>query len=207
MPMGMGVEARKLSDSLDVTDRVVFFGSSWVPYERRGSMLLEADLGVSLHLDGMETRFSFRTRVLDYLWAGLPILTTEGDSMADLVASEELGAVVPYRDDAAVADALAMLVSDTRRRQACANRSSEVAQRFLWSSTVSALARYCRAPYPAPDRQVIHAESREVVWDGRQPALDGVGRLLARSWQVLKDEGPAQLVSYGRRYMRRTGRS
>jgi hypothetical protein len=40
-------------------------------------LLREADIGVSLHREDVETRYSFRTRVLDYLWAGLPIITTE----------------------------------------------------------------------------------------------------------------------------------
>jgi glycosyltransferase involved in cell wall biosynthesis len=207
MPMRMAADARNLADSLELTDRVVFFGTSWVPYDRRGSMLLEADLGVSLHLDGIETRFSFRTRVLDYLWAGLPILTTEGDSMADLVAEEDLGAVVPYGDEAAVSDALAQLACDTNRRHTCADRSKEVARRFRWSVTVSELAGYCRAPYQASDHRVIRAESRDTVWDGRQPATQSMGRLLARSWQTLRTEGPVRLVSRARTYIGRRARS
>ena len=42
-------------------------------------------------------RFAFRTRVLDYLWAGLPIATTSGDVFGELIERERLGA----RDSAA----------------------------------------------------------------------------------------------------------
>ena len=49
-----------------------------------GATCLEADLGISAHHDHLEARFSFRTRVLDYLWAGLPMVLTRGDSMAEL---------------------------------------------------------------------------------------------------------------------------
>jgi glycosyltransferase involved in cell wall biosynthesis len=206
-PMHMAMQARALSDSLKLTDRVVFFGTSWVPYEERGAMLLEADLGVSLHLEDVETRFSFRTRVLDYLWAGLPILTTEGDSMADLVATEDLGAVVPYGDAGAVAQAIAALASDPDGRRACASRSAAVARRFHWSSAVAPLAEFCRAPRAAPDRQALSAENPIEASTGEPPAHLEVGRLVGRSWRTLRSEGVGKLVSRGGVYLKRRGRN
>ena len=44
-----------------------------------------------MHLDHVETAFSFRTRVLDYLWASLPVVTTAGDAMAMLVTGSGAG--------------------------------------------------------------------------------------------------------------------
>ena len=46
---------------------------------------------VSAHFDDIETRFAFRTRLLDYFWAGLPIVTTDGDVLGDLVLEAALG--------------------------------------------------------------------------------------------------------------------
>src|SRR5664280_3299763 len=46
------------------------------PYTERSDHLLDADVGVSTHFDHVETEFSFRTRILDYLWTGLPIVAT-----------------------------------------------------------------------------------------------------------------------------------
>ena len=56
----------------------VHFNHDWVPYEQRGAWLLEADLGVSAHPAHLETRFAYRTRIADYLWAGLPVVTSAG---------------------------------------------------------------------------------------------------------------------------------
>ena len=55
-----------------------------MPYERARRYLLEADVGVSAHFDDLETRFAFRTRLLDCFWAGLPVVTTRGDSLGEL---------------------------------------------------------------------------------------------------------------------------
>ena len=57
-------------------------------------------------LDHLETRFSFRTRMLDYLWATLPIVCTRGDHFAELVEREGLGLTVPYGDPEALAAAI-----------------------------------------------------------------------------------------------------
>ena len=83
--MRMAVDARGLSDELGLTGTHVFFNEGWVDYDDRQNYLLEADIGVSTHLDHVETALSFRTRILDYLWASLPMVATRGDSLADLI--------------------------------------------------------------------------------------------------------------------------
>ena len=47
--------------------------------DERAGYLLDADIAVSTHFEHVETAFSFRTRVLDYLWAGLPSVSDRGD--------------------------------------------------------------------------------------------------------------------------------
>ena len=84
-------------EELGLVDSHVFFNQDWVAFEDRQNYLLDADVGVSTHLDHIETEFSFRTRILDYLWAGLPIVATDGDSFAEVIVREDLGLVVPAR--------------------------------------------------------------------------------------------------------------
>ncbi|MGZ4695350.1 MAG: glycosyltransferase, partial [Acidimicrobiales bacterium] len=93
--MRMAVEARRLSDDLGLTGVHVFFNEEWVPYDHRQNFLLDADVAVTTHFHHVETDYSFRTRVLDYLWATLPTVTTDGDSLADLIERKGLGLTVP----------------------------------------------------------------------------------------------------------------
>jgi glycosyltransferase involved in cell wall biosynthesis len=193
--MAMAGRALQLAAELGIRDRTVFFGEGWVPYDRRGQMLREADLGVSLHLEDVETRFSFRTRVLDYLWAGLPVLATEGDSMADLVAAEDLGAVVPYGDVEAVATTLVALAKDAERLAGCRRRVQAVAGRFRWDRVAQPLLDYLAAPWSAADRGL---PLPELVWpEDRRP---GLGRRAAR---VLREEGPASFARKGGSFVTR----
>ena len=55
---------------------------------KRADWLLEADCAISTHEDHLETRFAFRTRLLDCFWSALPVVCTGGDELADLVERE-----------------------------------------------------------------------------------------------------------------------
>jgi glycosyltransferase involved in cell wall biosynthesis len=149
--MRMAVDTRKLSDELGLTGRHVFFNEDWVPYEDRQNYLLDADIGVSTHLDHIETAFSFRTRILDYLWAGLPIVATGGDSLAELIDAEGLGSTVPPSDVDALAEALERILTDHEFRRRCAEASAATADRFRWATSLEPLVRFCRAPRRAAD--------------------------------------------------------
>ncbi len=98
----------------------VHFNRGWVPYAERGAWLTEADIGVCAHHDHLEARFSFRTRVLDHFWAGLPSVVSAGDSIGDLVERARLGSAVAPGDDAAFAAALARLLDDDEAYAAAA---------------------------------------------------------------------------------------
>lgn len=147
--MRIATETRELAASLGLAGTHVFFNDGWVPYDERADFLLDADLGVSTHLDHLETRFSFRTRVLDYLWAGLPMLLTEGDSLAEEVAAADAGVTVPAGDVDAIAAGLARLVADPIERGAV----SALAGRYHWDDVAAPLVEFCREPRLAGDRR------------------------------------------------------
>jgi glycosyltransferase involved in cell wall biosynthesis len=86
------------ADNLGLRDQTVFFNFDWVSYEGRGAYFAGADVGVSAHHNTIEARFAFRTRLVDYLWAGIPTVATCGDAMADAIALAGAGVTVAYGD-------------------------------------------------------------------------------------------------------------
>lgn len=147
------LEARRVSDELGLTGRHVFFHEGWVPYAERADWLLEADIGVSTHFDHVETRFSFRTRILDYLWAGLPVICTAGDTLAGDVERLGIGLTPAAEDVDAVTEALLLLGGDAERRRACAERALAHAATLTWPRVAAPLRRFCADPHPAADRE------------------------------------------------------
>ncbi|RMI13294.1 glycosyltransferase [Cellulomonas triticagri] len=196
--MAVASRCRDLADELGLTGTHVFFNEEWVPYESRADYLMDADVGVSCHFPHVETEFSFRTRILDYLWAGLPIVSTEGDGFADLVRQRGLGRAVPAEDVDALAEALGDLLTDSAAADAARAAVAQTAREFTWPVVLAPLVEFCRAPRRAADAH------RLTTTDPAAPVpvvVPQVGRLRAlRSdagavWRHLRAGGLRQVVA------------
>lgn len=150
--MRMRSDAVALADSMGLRDRHVIFGD-WVPYSERARYLLESDIGVSLHFDHVETRMAFRTRILDYIWAGLPMVVSQGDVMSDWVREWQLGEVVPFEDPPAVAEAVCTLLDFQDLRARFAPAFLRAAAALQWEQVAKPLVEFCAQPRMAADRQ------------------------------------------------------
>jgi glycosyltransferase involved in cell wall biosynthesis len=126
-------EAVRLAKSLRLYSENVFFNDTWIPYEERQDYLLEADVAVSLHWKNLESLFSFRTRLLDCIWATVPIVCTEGDFFADLVERERLGVVVKPGDVEGVKEGILRILEDHELNEKCKKNLSRISSRFIWS--------------------------------------------------------------------------
>jgi GT2 family glycosyltransferase/glycosyltransferase involved in cell wall biosynthesis len=135
-----------LAKELGLYNKFVFFNFGWVDYNDRQNYLLEADIGVSCHFDTLETRFSFRTRMLDYLWAGLPIVCTKGDNFSNLVESETLGLTADYEDSQQLAAAVIRLLDDKSFYDACKQNVAKVAGDYKWSRVTKPVVEFCNHP-------------------------------------------------------------
>lgn len=155
--MRIAWETRQLADELGLTGRHAFFNDGWVPYDERADYLLDADLGVSTHFAHVETAYSFRTRILDYLWAGLPIVATDGDTFGALIRERGLGRAVPEQDVVALETALEEMLFDEDARSAAAAAVRAVAGEFVWSRALEPLVTFCRFPRRAADLAVAGA--------------------------------------------------
>jgi GT2 family glycosyltransferase len=149
--MKMASDAVVLARELGLVGTHVFFNEDWVDYDDRQNYLLESDIGVSTHLDHVETEFSFRTRLLDYLWASLPIVATAGDSLAAVVEAGNIGLTVPAGDVDALEAALFRLLDDDSLRASCRAAIERIVPEYRWSKTLEPLLEFCRRPRRAPD--------------------------------------------------------
>lgn len=147
--MRVAAELRAESDRLGLTGTTVFFNEGWVPYDQRAAYLSDADVAASTHLAHVETHFSFRTRVLDYLWAGLPMVLTGGDTLSDGIAAAGLGVTVAPGDPAAIAAGIDRLLTDPPSR----DRIRSYGSRYGWDSVAVPLVAFARSPWPAADRE------------------------------------------------------
>lgn len=151
-------EAKQLAHSLGVMNKSVFFHEAWVAYEERLDFLLEADVGVSTHFAHLETEFSFRTRMLDYLMAGLPIIASKGDYFAELIEREQLGITVPPQDSEKLAAAILQLFEKEETLGLYKKNIERIRPLFDWSKAVAPLVEKVEILAKQPKKSLLFHE-------------------------------------------------
>lgn len=131
--MTMGDQAVALAAELGLEGRSVFFNREWVPYDERLAWFAEADVGVSAHRDSLEARLAFRTRLLDHIACGTPVVVTGGDVLADLVQSRGMGRVVAAGDVDGWTEALAELLDDDDAHGAASSAAAAAQDELSWT--------------------------------------------------------------------------
>jgi glycosyltransferase involved in cell wall biosynthesis len=189
-------ELRKLSNQLGLTNKNVFFVNDWINYEERSQYLLNANIGISAHFDHIETQFSFRTRILDYFWTGLPVITTKGDTLADLIEENQAGLTVSMEDVDCWAKAINEMFENEQKYKAFKNNSKEIASNYYWKEVLKPLYKFIQTATPAPDRLLMP----DLLGENRfsNPYLASFPRLtrsnLITATNLLKDKGVKALL-------------
>lgn len=179
--MARAREACSLSQDLGLEDKSILWGD-WVPYGERGAYLVEADLGVCLHHRGLEARFAFRTRLLDAIWTGLPMVLSPGDVLAEEFERAGLGYVVEYGAVDEVADAIGWLLDEDDSRATRREGFQELREAFGWQRVIEPLIRFCQAPR-------MWSEVRERTYRGKRWARESDDEKLALRSEIARLQG------------------
>lgn len=196
--MKMASAAYNLADELGLLDTHVFFNPGWVDYDARADYLLEADVGVSTHFEHIETAFSYRTRILDYLWAGLPILATQGDSLSRLVTQHGLGLTVPPEDPDALASAIRRMRNDKDLYDTCRTAVERLAPDMTWEKALAPIVEFCRSPRRAADREGRVADYVNLGGGGPAGSTAALAKRVARYYRAA---GPGAAAGHARKFL------
>ena len=184
-------ELRDLSNELSMTNRSVFFVEDWINYEERSQFLLSADFGVSAHKEHIETQFSFRTRLLDHFWTGLPTISTTGDALSEVIETNQAGLTVQVSDMDGWVSALSSMISDESLRKTFKANSLQLSQNYTWNKVLEPLYKFIKTATPAADRLLMP----DLLGERRfaNPYLANFPRLsrsnLISAADLLKDKG------------------
>ncbi|NQU17137.1 MAG: glycosyltransferase [Candidatus Saganbacteria bacterium] len=113
-------EAKKLIEDLDIYSKVIFTG--YLDGEDKHQAYLESDVFV------LPSKYEiFGTTVLEAWDCRIPVIITDRNGIAAIVAENEAGAVIPY-DSEALSEALKNLLSDNKLRMRYIQQGSKVLQ-------------------------------------------------------------------------------
>jgi GT2 family glycosyltransferase/glycosyltransferase involved in cell wall biosynthesis len=202
--MEIVAESRALANSLGVLESNVFFNDSWVDYADRHNYLLEADAGVSTHFSHIETTMSFRTRILDYLWATLPMVVTRGDVFADLIEREQLGLVVDAEDVDGLTAALERILFDEEFIAKAKANIGRVREDFFWDRVLAPLVAFVGHAHRSRDAKATSSRENRNRGPQRMPTRKrGIRHNVSRVAYYLRVGGPVVVLRKIRRRLTR----
>ncbi len=155
----------------------------WTPADRRYDLLRDFDLLVAPHRPSLETRLSLRTRFLDALAAGCPVVTSAGGAMSRMLREHGAGWVVPPGDADALARALVEAVEDGAARERCRAGGRELLRDFRWDQALAPLVRFCREPRTDETKEIF--VYRPATAAPPDPLTVRLRRRL-RSWRIVR---------------------
>ena len=125
----------------------------WVAYEQRGAFYDRFGAALLTFPQSIETDLSMRTRVYDFLWGGMPIVSGAAPGTDELLTRYGAGETVRSMS---ANDFAAALVRVLRQ-----NRTRDAARRFAddhqWSRVLQPLVDFVRAPRADPHKETFAA--------------------------------------------------
>jgi glycosyltransferase involved in cell wall biosynthesis len=118
----------------------------WAAYEQRAEFFERFALALLTFPRSIETDLSMRTRVYDYLWCGLPIVTSSAPGTDELLLRYGAGSVVAEESPRAFADELVSILRDGARYGSMANAGLQFVLDHQWDRTLEPLRAFVRAP-------------------------------------------------------------
>jgi glycosyltransferase involved in cell wall biosynthesis len=155
-------EVRRRARALDPEGRSIVF-SPWLAYGAREDLYAATDVLVSISSDGLESDLSYRTRLLDSAWAGVPSISVAGGTLARELEDAGAGRRVE-RSPEALAEAVIGALSDPARHAASAEAGRRFAKERTWERVAQPLLFWCRSAHVEEGRLPLPDSSEPRFW-------------------------------------------
>jgi glycosyltransferase involved in cell wall biosynthesis len=142
-PQGRTAEAIKYARRKEY-DFVRF--EPWVAYDERAAFFDRFSIALMTFPQSIETDLAMRTRIYDYLWAGLPIVTSSAPGTDELLERYRCGSIIRREDPAAFASEIVGVLTDRQRYEQMVNGTRSFVVHHQWERTLRPLADFCAKP-------------------------------------------------------------
>ena len=116
----------------------VFF-VDWIDFDDRIRWYSHADIVISLNSPGEENIYSWRTRVMDYLWGELPMVTNGGDPLSDELINKE-AAVKIDPSSTEIQHTISNLMQNPSQIKKLKNNLIKVKELYHWPKVTAVLS-------------------------------------------------------------------
>lgn len=131
-------------------DRFHFLG--WLAPSTLPSIYSLADVGINLDAYHYETLLGTRTRIVEMLRFGLPVISTRGCELSEIVEDEKLGMTFPIGNPARLSDSILALAKDPQLKITLGENAKKItSSQLAIKETTLPLREWANHPYHAPD--------------------------------------------------------
>jgi glycosyltransferase involved in cell wall biosynthesis len=118
----------------------------WAAYADRAAFYERHALALLTFPNSIETDLSMRTRVYDYLWSGLPIVTSSAPGTDEILTRYDAGSIVRSNAAEDFASELVTILRARERYDALARGTQRFVSDHQWEQTLLPLRRFCALP-------------------------------------------------------------
>lgn len=148
----------------------------WVAYEQRAEFFDRFALALLTFPRSLETDLSMRTRVYDYLWCGLPVVTSSAPGTDEILHRYHAGRVIATDAPQKFANEVVALLLAHETYYSMVRGTQHFVFEHQWPRTLAPLRAFCRAPkfdatketfaaapaIPDPPRSILHRLRRRL---------------------------------------------
>ena len=133
----------------------------WRPWSEMATYYCESNVGINIDALHYETIFGTRTRLVEMIASGLPVVTSLGAELSYLLRDAGVALTFEVGDWQMLGQGLRRMAADSALTWAMAVAAYRYAQEDLsFATTTAPLRHWVQNPAPAPDRQELSQSAR-----------------------------------------------
>ncbi|HSW70359.1 MAG TPA: glycosyltransferase [Gammaproteobacteria bacterium] len=174
------------------------FFVDWVDFDQRALWYQGASVVVSINSPGEENTYAWRTRVMDYVWGEVPIVTNGGDPLSDLLTSK--GAAIKVGDKGnELAEILGGLISDSSKLDEIKAGLTATRKMFFWETVTYPLLQKISSNFrPFDDEEDFAARNGLQTAKSESPSPLKIRlKRYKRYVSIAQDKGIKKSVRFG----------
>lgn len=152
-------ETYKFMKENKLIDSSVFF-IDWVDYNNRINWYQNADVVISLNNPGEENVYSWRTRVMDFVWGEIPMLTNGGDPLSESLINAKAAIRLEDTEEDTLYNHISGLISDRSSLKSVKNNLITQKENYYWSRVVNPIVGAIESDYrPYLDEKIFKLDN------------------------------------------------
>jgi len=129
----------------------------WTAYDDRGAFFDRFTIALLTFPQSLETELAMRTRIYDYLWGALPVISSAAPGTSELLAKYGAGVTVERDSPETFAAAIVATLRDRAKYESMVGGTRAFVRGHQWQTVLQPLLEFCRRPRFDESKEVFAA--------------------------------------------------